>query len=172
MANADSPRGFWPTRHMCGGQIRTKEYTLTTGATAYQGDLMKIVAAGTVEAATVDIGLACIGVAAEYVTDSGSAGNKKILVYDDPYIAFGIQMDDAGTASTAADVGQTANHLAGAGSATTKISGHELDMSDIGTGAQLKIVGLIDEPNNAWGANCDVEVLINEHFYKAAVAGV
>lgn len=172
MANKDFPRGFWPYAHLCGGEIRTMEFTLTTGATVYKGDVLKIVAGGTVEVAAADIGLAAIGVAADYVDDSASAGGKKVLVYADPYIIFGCQMDDAGTASTAADVGQTANHLAGSGSSTTKLSGHELDMSDIGTGAQFKILGLIPEPNNDWGANCDVMVVFNEHLFKAAVAGV
>ena len=172
MANTDTPIGFWPLYNFVGGEIRTTEYTLTTGATVYRGDLLKIVAAGTVEAAAADIGITAIGVAAEYVTDSGSAGGKKILVYDNPYLVFGVQMDDAGTASTAADVGQTANHLAGSGSTTTKMSGHELDMSNIGTGAQLKIVGLINEQNNTWGANCNIAVMFNEHFYKAAGEGI
>lgn len=172
MANKDNPRGFWPHSHLCGGEIRMNEYTLTTGATVYKGDVLKIVAGGTVEAAAADIGLAAIGIAADFVDDSASAGGKKVLVYDDPYIIFGCQMDDVGTASTAADIGQTANHLVTAGNATTKMSGHELDMSDIGTGAQFKVLGLIAEPENAWGANCDVKVLFNEHLYKAAVAGV
>ena len=172
MANRDNPRGFWPYAHLCGGEIRTMEFVVTTGATVYKGDVLKIVAAGTVEPASADIGLAAIGVAADYVDDSASAGGKKVLVYADPYIMFGCQMDDVGTASTAADIGQTANHLVTAGSTTTKMSGHELDMSDIGTGAQFKIIGLIPEPDNAWGANGDLVVIFNEHLYKAAVAGV
>lgn len=172
MANVDKPVGFYPLRHLTGGEIRASEYVLTTGQTVYKGDLLSIVNAGTVQAAAADDGLIVIGVAAEYETDSDSAGGKTLLVYDDPYIIFGVQMDDAGTASTSADRGETANHLAGSGSTLTKLSGHELDMSDIATGAQLKIIGLVAAPDNVWGANADVAVLINEHFYKAAVAGV
>lgn len=172
MANADTRKGFWPYRHLNGGEIRSSTKIVTTGQTIYRGDLVKIVAAGTVEEADANDGLVVIGVAAEYASDSDSAGGVEILVYDDPNIIFGVQMDDIGTVTTAADVGQTANHLVTAGNSTTLMSGHELDMSDIGTGAQLKIVELIPEVNNAWGINCDVAVLINEHFYKAAVAGV
>lgn len=171
MANKDNPRGFWPVKHLGGGEIRMREYTLTTGATAYQGDLLKIVDAGTVEPGAADIGLAAIGVAANYVSDSGSAGGKTIQVYDDPNIIFGVQ-SDTGTATTAADVGETANHVAGSGSATTGLSGHELDSSDIATGAQLKIIGLMATPDNAWGEHSNLLVVFNEHFYKAAVAGV
>lgn len=171
MANVDRPRGFWPIRHLTGGDIRMSEYTLTTGATVYKGQLLKIVAGGTVELGAADIGTAAIGVAAEYVNDSGSAGSKTVKVYDDPNIVFGVQ-SDTGTATTAADIGATANHVAGAGSATTLQSTNELDSSDIGTGAQLKIIGLVDRIDNAWGEHSDLEVIFNEHHYKAAVAGV
>jgi len=174
MANIDAPVGFFPVRHLTGGEIRTNEYVLTTGQTVYRGDLLKVVAGGTVQVAAADIGLSAIGVAAEYVSDSDSAGGKTVKVYDDPYIVFGVQMDDVGTDSTSADIFATANHLAGSGSTTTYLSGHELDMSDIGTGAQLKILGLCmtRDANNAWGGNADVEVIFNEHLFKAAVAGV
>jgi hypothetical protein len=173
MANVDNPKGFWPIRHLCGGEIRSNEYIVTTGSTVYRGDLLKVVDAGTVEAAAADAGVIVVGVAAEYASDSGSAGGVKVLVYDDPYIVFGVQAD-TGTAVAATDVFETANHVAGSGSATTLLSGHELDSSEIAgsSGAQLKVIGKIDEPNNAWGEHVNLEVLINEHLYKAAVAGV
>ncbi|MCR4288281.1 MAG: hypothetical protein NUW09_09755 [Deltaproteobacteria bacterium] len=171
MANVDNPRGFWPVRHLCGGEIRTNEYIVTTGSTVYQGDLLKVVDAGTVEASAANDGVIVVGVAAEYASDSGSAGGVKVLVYDDPYIVFGVQAD-TGTAVAATEVFETANHVAGSGSATTLLSGHELDASDIASGAQLKIIGKINEPNNAWAEHVNLEVLINEHLYKAAVAGV
>ena len=68
----------------------------------------------------------------------------------------------------------TANHVAGAGDASLGLSGHELDSSQAAAagGAQLKILGLIDRPDNVWGEHAEVEVLINEHAYNAAVAGV
>lgn len=175
MANIDAPIGLWPVRHLTGGEIRANEYIVTTGATIYQGDLLKVVAAGTVEPSAANDGVIVIGVAAEYVSDSASAAGKKIRVYDDPYIVFGVQMDDAGViTSSAADVFATANHLAGSGSATTYLSGHELDESDIGTGGQLRILGLCNtrDANNAWGDHADVEVQIAEHIFNAAVAGV
>lgn len=171
MANVDSPKGFWPLRHLCGGEIRTNQYTLTTGSTAYKGDLLKVVAAGTVEPSAADDGTIVVGVAAEYVDDSASVGGQNIAVWDDPYIVFGVQ-SDSGTATTSADMFATANHVAGSGSTTTHLSGHELDASDITTGSQLKIIGLISTPDNAWGEHSKLEVLINEHLYKAAVAGV
>jgi hypothetical protein len=170
MANVDNARGFWPVEHLTGGDItRCREYPMTASATVYQGDLLKIVAGGTVEAAAADIGTTCIGVAAEYKVASATANDVKVLVYDDPYMVFGVQAD-AAVAYT--DVGNTANHVAGTGSSTTLLSGHELDASDIDTGAQLKILGKIEAEDNTYAANVDLKVLINEHHYKAAVAKV
>lgn len=171
MANSDRLRGFRPLRHLTGGEIRLNKYTVTTGQIVYKGDLLKIVAAGTVQAAAANDGIIVVGVAAQYVNDSGSAGGKTVMVWDDPQIVFGVQ-SDTGTATTAADVGATANHVATTGNTTTLISKHELDSSDIGTGGQLKILGLENQIDNAWGEHSDLEVVIAEHFYKAAVAGV
>lgn len=170
MANVDNAIGFEPIDHLCGGEIRAHEYTMTASTTVYKGDLLKIVAAGTVEPGAADIGTAAIGVAAEYKV-SAATGTYKILVYDDPYIIFRVQAD-SGTAVAATAVGATANHVAGSGSATTKMSGHELDSSDIGTGAQLKILGKVETSDNTWAEHVDLRVIFNEHHYKAAVAGV
>jgi len=169
MANNDRLRGFWPIRHLTGGEIRVNEYTCTTSTTIYKGDLVKVVAGGTVEIGAADIGVAAIGIAAATVS-SASAG-ATIPVYDDPNIVFGVQCD-SGTAPTAADIGATANHVATTGDTTTLISKNELDASDIGTGAQMKIIGLVDQIDNTWAEHCDVEVIFNEHHYKGANASI
>lgn len=170
MANVDNPKGLFPVGHLTGGEIRTNSYPMTASTTIYRGDILKVVAAGTVQPSAADDGLIVVGVAAEYKV-SAATGTSNIQVYDDPYIIFGVQAD-TGTAVAATAVFATANHVAGAGSATTKLSGHELDSSDIGTGAQLKIIGKIEEPNNDWAEHVDLKVIFNEHLYKAAVAGV
>ncbi len=165
MANVDSPRGFWPLYHKTGGKIQANTYILTTGAIAYQGDLLTAQAAGTVTPSTANDGIVVIAVAAEYVNDALSAGGKKILAYDDPMIVFGVQAD-SGTTVAATAVFATANHVAGSGSSTTYMSGHELDSSDIGTGLQMRILGKVNTPDNAWGEHVDLEVLIVEHALK------
>lgn len=162
MANQDAPKGFRPVRHRSGGEIRTREYIVTTGQTIFRYDLIKLVAAGTVEEADANDGIAVIGVAAQYIDDSASAGGVKILVYDDPDIIFRVQCD-SGTVPTAADVGATANHEATNGSAVTKNSAHELDASDIGTGLQMRIIGIYPEIDNTWLEHVDVEVVLLEH---------
>jgi hypothetical protein len=169
MANTDFPKGFWPTRHLAGGVITAREYVVTTGATVYKGEVLKVVAAGTVESSTANDGVIVIGVAAEYVNDSGSAGGKKVMVYDDPNIVFAAQMT-TGQTPTAADVFSSANHVAGAGSTTTYLSADEVGAS--AGGGQLIILGKVEVEGNAWGAHVDLEVIFAEHMFRAALAGV
>ena len=169
MANTDYPHGFKPVRHNSGGEIRSREYILTTGATVFQGEALKVVAAGTVEQAATNDGLIVIGVAAEYADDSASAGGVVVAVYDDPNIVFSVQADGA---LAATGVFATANHVAGTGTAGTGMSTDELDASDIGIGGQLEVLGKVDTPGNDWAANVEVEVMFAEHKRKAAVAGV
>jgi len=165
MANSDAPRGAWPVRHLCGGEIRTNEYTVVTGVTIYQGDIVELDADGCVGVAEAGDATAVIGVAAEYVSDSGSAGGKKIRIYDDPFIVFGIQQETGGTLA-AADIGLSADLVAGSGSATTKQSGHELEATVAETAAQFLIIGKVATDDNAWGENVKALVVFNEHRYK------
>jgi hypothetical protein len=82
-------------------------------------------------------------------------------VYDDPQIVFAMQGD--GT-DAFADVGSLSNFVTTAGSTTTGQSKSEIDTSDAGTApANLRILGLVEDPKNAWGANAEQEVLIVEH---------
>ena len=163
MANLDRPRGLVPLRHLTGGEIRVQEYIVTTGQIVYKGDVVKLVAAGTVEECDAADGVLAIGVAAQYVNDSGSAAGKTILVWNDPHIVFGIQTTDSIT-TTAADIGATGDHLATTGDTTTLQSKHELNT--LGTNLQFRIIGLVKQRNNAWGEFSEVEVVFNEHQHK------
>lgn len=92
-------------------------------------------------------------------------------VIDDPNQLFLIQADED---IEAADIGKNADIVVGSGSTTTGLSVNELDSSSIATTAalNLKIVGLYDSPNNAFGNFAVVVVKINEHLYgSAGVAG-
>lgn len=181
MPSTANPRGFTPVRHMTGGEIRENLYKVdSSNATAiFPGDLVKLESDGRIAPAAADTGLTVIGVAVA-VYDSNkrpiAAGYLAALtagfigVVDDPYIIYEVEADGS-VAET--DVGATANHVATAGDTTTGRSKHSLDASDIGTGAQLKILGLYDVSGNAFDDSfVRLEVLINEQHYKAAVAGV
>jgi hypothetical protein len=182
MANRDTPRGFWPIRSASGGEIRTDEFLIdsNTATVLYKGDLLIAEANGNIEAATADDGVLVLGVFAgcSYTDADGEIHysdmmpatktnftNMKGFVWNARDYYFGVQAD-SGTAPAATDVFATANHVKGAGDSVRKISGHELDSSDIGTGLQLRIMGKVDRPDNDWGEHVDLIVLINENIYK------
>ncbi len=170
MANNDFARGFWPIRHLTGGEIRTNTYTLTTGQTVFKGDVVKAVDTGTVEESDADDSVIAVGIAADYVNDSTSDGGKTVEVYDDPDIVFGIQ-GYTGVTTAATMVFNSANHVAGTGSSSSYLSGHELDTPSAQT-AQFKVIGLVQRPDNAWGEHADLEVIFDEHLYKGTSTGI
>ena len=85
------------------------------------------------------------------------------LVIDDPGQLYEIQEDSVGGALAVTDIGLNADLVAGTGSAFTKLSGWQLDTSTKATGAtlQVRIVGLVDRPDNEIGANAKVLVRLN-----------
>jgi hypothetical protein len=167
MSNLDNPVGFYPIDHLCGGEIRSHEYTVTTGQTIYKGDPVMLIAAGTVSVIAATDDVKCTGIAAEYVYDGLSAGGKKIQVYDDPHIIFGVQ-STTGQTPGLTEVGASADMITyGAGSSTTHLSIMELAAASAQT-AMFLVVGKIDSPDNAWGEHCDLKVIFNEHRYKAS----
>ena len=183
MANVDSPFGFVPSRHMSGSPIRTNKYTITSGLAEniFNGDLVVLTADGVItpHTATETNNLGVFAGVSYTASDgsykyseywpSGTTGTNIIAyVYDDPYIIYKVQSDGS-PAQT--NVGNCADVVAGTGSTTTGQSAFELN-SSMGTGAaSCKIIGLYESPENAFGANAVVEVLINEHILKTT-AGI
>lgn len=158
MANVDNPRGFWPTRHHKGGEIRTSRHILTASQTVYPGDVLKWVAGGTVEIAAAGDDAIVIGVAAEYKV-APATGTTYIQVWDDEDIVFGVQVQ-TGDTPAATDIYSTGDHLATTGDTTLKISRQELKLDG---NAQFVIMGLVPAPDNAWGEHVDVEVMFAKH---------
>lgn len=169
MANIDAPQGFWPIRHLSGGEIRTNSYIATAAATIYKGDVLKVVADGTVEPAAADDGVIVVGVSAEYI--ASAATGQKVQVYDDPYIVFGVQCD-SGTAAAATDIFYCTDHVATTGNTLTGVSKQEIDSSELAAGAavQVRVIGLVSMLDNAWGEHAKVEVIFNEHLFNKAGA--
>jgi hypothetical protein len=182
MANDDKPRGFWPIRHLGGGQIRTNPYLISssTGTAMARGDLVGMESTGNIEVAAADTGTTVVGVfeSCTYVDADGNRVYADIMpatktgftqmvgyVWDDPKIVFGVQADSGTAVAEATSRGYTANHVATAADSTRNLSQHELDSSDIGTGLQLRILNLINRPGNSWAEHADLEVVINEHMY-------
>jgi len=187
MANANAPYGLRPVRHLCGGVIQTNKYTIASGynTAIFTGDVVEGVAGGSIEqaeAGNVDNLGVFAGVSytdaagsqvfSPYWPASTTATNIVAYVYDDPMIVYAIQSDATGAA--AADVHMGADWEVVAGSTTTGQSAWNLDVSGglAGTDKSLRILRLVDDGENAWGAYSDVEVIFNEHVLKGVVAGV
>lgn len=174
MANKDTPRGFWPVRHLTGGTIRLSEYTLASAYSEniYRGDLVKLVTAGGVEVAAAGNRFLGIFEGVSYKNGAGEviyakvwaedtvATEIKVFVYDDPRLVYGVQ--SAGS-TVAADVGELGDHVNTAGSLLTGQSAQELSGTTSTAYAGLRVIGKIDEPGNDWGTNVLLEVLPYEH---------
>jgi hypothetical protein len=177
MANTDAPRGFWPIRHLTGGQIRQSEYSITTGygTSIFFGDVVTLVAAGTIQAAAAGNRILGIFQGVEYTNAAGdvvfskywpastTATNIKAYVVDDPNVLFGVQ--SAGS-TVAADIGNLGDHVAGAGNASTGLSAHELSGSTSTSNAGFRVVGVVPRPDNDWGTNVDLIVQVREHEFN------
>ena len=179
MANTDAPRGFWPLRHLSGGTMRPAAHTLASGyaTNIFRGDVVKLVAGGGIEVAAAGDRFLGVFDGCRYVNSSGeqvyskywpastTATEIEAYVYDDPNICFGVQ--SAGS-TVAADVGNLGDHVAGTGSTTTGIAAHELNGAT-GTGdAGFRVIGKIEQPDNAYGTNVNLIVQPYEHEYTMA----
>ena len=178
MANADAAFGFVPTRHMSGNAPRTNKYTCASelAENIFKGDLCIIIATGLITPHTAtevnNIGVfdGCSYTASdgsyvysEYWPTGTSATDIILYIYDDPYTVFKVQ--SAGTTAQT-NIGNCADVVAGAGSTTTGQSGFEISGTMAAGTATCKIMALYDAPENTFGANAVMEVLINEHILK------
>ena len=177
MANLDAPSGARPFRHLSGGMIRASEYKIASGTSSniFTGDFVKLLATGYIDVASAGNRILGVFAGVKYTASDGEVVYKKYFptgtttlasadvtayVYDDPNITYRIQ--SAGSADFA-DIGNLADHVAGSGSTTTGQSGHEVS-GTTGTGtAGLRILRLIDDPDNSAGTNGELEVSIYEH---------
>ena len=179
MANVDAAFGLTPTRHLSGnGYSRANVYTITSGLAEniFTGDVVIITADGVLTPHTAtEINNIGVFAGVSYTATDGSyvysqywptgtvATNIKAYVYDDPYTVFKAQ--SAGTTAQT-NIGNCCDLVAGAGSTTTGQSGFELSGTMAASTATAKILGLYESPDNAFGANAIMEVLINEHLLK------
>jgi len=191
MANVDAPDGLTPYRHTLGGTIRVNSMGTYKIATAYNTAIFRgdpVVRTGTTN--EINVGAASstafIGVF-EGVEYTDASGNRVFShyypasttmtdvtahVYDDPYISFSVQHNNDGGTPAITDYGNTADIAYTAGSTVSGRSKVELDTGDVGTGINLKILGPIDDPDNAVGNWQRVEVLLNEHELRSALTAV
>jgi hypothetical protein len=183
MANADAAFGFIPVRHMSGNAPRTNQYTITSGLAEniFSGDLCIITSGGVVTPhSATEVNNIGVFAGVSYTASDGSyvyseywptgtvATDIIAYVYDDPYTVFRVQ--SAGSPAQT-NIGNCADVVAGAGSTTTGQSGFEISGTMAAGAATCKLIALVETPDNAFGANAVMEVLINEHLLKDS-AGV
>jgi len=188
MANRDAPMGLRPSYHLTGGVIRpNKNYTI---ASAYNtaigyGDPVVALSTGSV-GPNIAVGTAAtapfVGVFAgctyqntagdmiysrQWVASTATLGSvdARALVYDDPMIVYEIQAD-TGTTVAVTDIWNHADITDTGPNTSIGMSRRELDGSDIGTGVNLHIMGMVDSPENAIGEHVNLYVLINEHALR------
>jgi len=206
MANTSKPTGLKPVSYINGspynGQARMY-YVPSTNATAlYVGDPVTrltasadangipSVAIGVAGSAVCGVivgvvvakqGVSLVGTTIDLTRRNLPVSTEGyVLVADDPNLVFEIEEGTtagaAGTALTAAAVGNNANFIVLAGAATYSDSGTLLDNATEATTAtlNLKLLGLSQREDNAFGARAKWLVLINNHQYKGGTgtAGV
>ena len=179
MANKDAAFGAKAVRHITGGTIRANEWKIigdgTSSSNIFTGDFVKLGATGYIDVAAAGNRLLGVFAGCRFTNSSGEvvfskhypastttqgSGDITAFVYDDPNIVWSIQ--SSGSADFA-DIGNLADHVAGAGSTTTGGSAHEIN-GTTGTGtAGLRILGLYNSPKNAFGTNGVLEAVIWEH---------
>ena len=173
MSNTNAPFGFVPIGHITGGAIpEPHAYTLYTGDKVYKGDPMIIDTTGTVLHGAASATTTHIGVAAEYVYDSGSAGGLTVHVYDDPGILYRVQVKTGETPALTNVWGTADIYTYAVGSSTSLQSSCVL--TTISNSSKPWIVlGLWSSPSNAWGDSAIVIVKYNQHvFLPGAYAGL
>jgi hypothetical protein len=181
MANADTPHGFNATGVMYG----LNQYAVdnTSGSTAiFKGDLLSMMSTGLVT--SVPNGTHHIGAAESVVSPSTAAKSlvasgttATVLSHYHPSQQYYAQ-DDGQAIGLQSTIGNNCDITAGAGSTATGISAHELDATNFATAntatAALvcRIHGLLQKEDNAFGANAEWVVSINEHYLTAGTAGI
>tara|TARA_R110001592_G_scaffold11449_2_gene56490 strand:+ start:817 stop:1386 length:570 start_codon:yes stop_codon:yes gene_type:complete len=177
MANVDAAFGAKPVRHLAGGTIRTNEYKIASGTSSniFTGDFVKLLGTGYIDVAGAGDRILGVFAGCKFTNAAGEivfaryfptgqttlgSGDVTALIYDDPNIVYAIQ--SAGSADFA-DIGNLADHVAGAGSTSTGQSNFEIS-GTTGTGtAGMRILGLYETPQNAFGTNGVLEVTVFEH---------
>ena len=98
-----------------------------------------------------------------------------VLVVDDPKVVYQIQDDGITTANlVAASVGLNASFTVTNPTAPAQNSATVLLSSSfaVTAGLTVKIFGLSQIPNNAFGANATWDVIFNQHEFQGNTAGV
>lgn len=187
MANRDAPSGFRVVGHLTGGICnRFNRYHIADGlnSTLARGDACipvgtakNIDRPGSDTVRLLGVFDGCFYVdsvgdlqyrprwAAATAIKAGTAVDAS--VYDDPKLIFEVQYD--GTAA-AGDIGSLGDVVRGTSNAATGQSADEIDSA--GSGTNIKILDLVDRPDNEMGAAAKLLVAIALHYLGGAMTTI
>lgn len=188
MANRDAPRGFQVVGHLAGGlPNRLSRYHIADGlaSTLCRADACIPVATSKNIDRPGGDAVRLLGVfdgcfyqdtngdmqyrprwAASTAIKSGTVVDA--FVYDDPKLLFEAQYD--GTLA-ATDIGALADVTRGTADAATNTSRDEVK-GNAGSGANLKIMDIVDRPDNELGAAAKVIVAIALHYLGGGMTAI
>ncbi len=183
MANLNTPFGGRSLNTLVAADFNSKTHiyhTSTGDATAlFVGDFVKLTGLTTPEgipyitqASATDTQLLGVVVGINNVFTNESQlyrtayTDLAIEVLDDPLAEFEIQVN--GTVTTSY-IGKTANLIVGSGSTFTGMSGMQVNVSTIGTGNQVKLIGILPRTDNVLGLYSKVRCQIVAPAFMPAV---
>ncbi len=186
MANANAKYGLKPVRTLGSDNVNQNVYSIATDyATAiYSGDVVEMTGTGknVTKAAATNVDNLGVFVGCSYTDANGKPtfsaywpgvsdgkANIKAFVLDDPETIFEVAADTVAEG----DVGALCDWNVGTGSTLTGLSGlYAVASATATTGKSLRIMGLVDRPDNAYGAYGKIEVMFATHALGRVVAGV
>ena len=184
----NAPYGFQAINRVDGtpyaGQTRLISIASTYNTAIYAGDLVKIVAAGTIEKFTgtttgspsgVFVGVQYVNSLSQFTPaqyyPGTSVTDAYAIVVDDPLAAFKVAVTDAGSAMSSAAraaVGANMSVLVGTGDTATGNSGASVLAGSEATTAGLvvRVIDTVDETKTAADTFVELIVKINLHQYN------
>lgn len=185
MANRDTPMGLRPAVGISKNHVEMLfPIDSSNGTNVFIGDVVVANAAGSVRPAAANDGTSVVGaVVALYDSNkiplaswASSTSTRYLATSTAGYALVALGLPGAvfigqvqtGQTPAATSIFATTDHVAGSGNTTTGVSGHELNFSDLNTGGQFLILGLVDEPNNSWAEHADIYVSFNESLFAGS----
>jgi len=187
MANKDRPLGLKPVKHINGAPWNGKVNiyykaaglaeamfigtpVMSAGSADATGKYPTIKLAGQTSVRGVIVGFGNTPYLAADLTDldltnSPASTAHYVAVVDDPQVIFEAQEDNDSADLAATSAGSNADLTTESGNTTTGKSTVEIDSSseDTTSTLQVKIMRLVDRPDNALGTYSKWEIMFNQH---------
>ena len=187
MANKDRPAGLKPIKHINGIPWNGKfnmyykaaglaeaifigTPVMSAGSADSTGKYPTIKLAGQAPARGVVVGFSNTPYLAADLTDLDLLNSPVntahyVAVVDDPQVIFEAQEDNDSADLAATSAGANVNLTTESGNTTTGISTVEIDSSSEATTStlQVKLLRLVDRPDNALGSHSKWEIMFNQH---------